>query len=76
MRRGAIKELNPEVLHDGQRFVLATRLIAVVRSSSLRRIRSVVDQLDRIHHAVDILIAGGMKALSTLWGRAAGSYRR
>jgi toxin CcdB len=54
----AVKDLNPEVLHDGQRFVLATRLIAAVRRSSLRRIGSVADQSDRIHRAVDVLMAG------------------
>lgn len=54
----AVKDLNPEVLHNGQRFVLATRLIAAVRRSSLRRIGSVADQSDRIHRAVDVLMAG------------------
>ena len=54
----AVKDLNPEVLQDGQRFVLATRLIAAVRRSSLRRIGSVADQSDRIHRAVDVLMAG------------------
>ena len=54
----AVKDLNPEVLHEGQRFVLATRLISAVRRSSLRRIGSVVDQSDRIHRAVDVLMAG------------------
>ena len=54
----AVKDLNPEVLHDGQRFVLAARLIAAVRRSSLRRIGSVADQSDRIHRAVDVLMAG------------------
>ena len=54
----AVKDLNPEVLHDGQRFVLATRLIAALRRSSLRRIGSVADQSDRIHRAVDVLMAG------------------
>ena len=54
----AVKDLNPEVLLEGQRFVLATRLIAAVRRSSLRRIGSVADQSDRIHRAVDVLMAG------------------
>lgn len=54
----AVKDLNPEVLHDGQRFVVATRLIADVRRSSLRRIGSVADQSDRIHRAVDVWMAG------------------
>lgn len=54
----AVKDLNPEVLHDGQRLILATRLIAAVRRSSLRRAGSVADQGDRIRRAVDVLMAG------------------
>jgi toxin CcdB len=53
-----VKELNPEIEHDGQRWVLATRLIASVRRSSLRRVGSVADQGDRITRAVDVLMAG------------------
>ena len=54
----AVKDLNPEVLHDGQHLVLATRLIAAVRRSSLRRAGSVAEQGDRINRAVDVLMAG------------------
>jgi len=54
----AVKDLNPELEHNGQRWVLATRLIAAVRRSSLRRAGSVADQSDRIHRAVDVLMAG------------------
>ena len=54
----AVKDLNLEVLHAGQRWVLATRLIAAVRRSSLRRVGSVADQGDRITRAVDVLMAG------------------
>jgi len=54
----AVKHLNPEILHDGKRLVLATRLIAAVRRSSLRRTGSVADQGDRITGAVDVLMAG------------------
>ena len=54
----AVKELNPVLVHDGQRWVLATRLIAAVRRSSLRRVGSVADQGDRISRAVDVLMAG------------------
>ena len=32
----AVKDLNPELVLDGQRWVLATRLIAAVRRSKLR----------------------------------------
>ena len=54
----AVKDLNPVIVHDGQRWVLATRLIAAVRRSSLRRVGSVADQGDRINRAVDVLMAG------------------
>lgn len=54
----AVKDLNPEVLHDGQHLVLATRLIAAVRRSSLRRAGRVAEQGDRINRAVDVLMAG------------------
>ena len=54
----AVKNLNPELLLDGQHWVLATRLIAAVRRTSLRRVGSVADQADAIHRAVDVLMAG------------------
>lgn len=54
----AVRHLNPEFQIDGRRLVLATRLIAAVRRSSLRRTGSVADQGDLITRAVDILIAG------------------
>jgi toxin CcdB len=54
----AVRHLNPELQHDGRRLVLATRLIAAVRRSSLRRTGSVADQGDLITRAVDILIVG------------------
>jgi toxin CcdB len=54
----AVKNLNPELLLDGQHWVLATRLIAAVRRTSLRRVGSVADQADPIHRAVDVLMAG------------------
>ena len=54
----AVKDLNPEVVHGGVRLILATRLIAAVRRSSLRRVGSVADHADRIHRAVDVLMAG------------------
>jgi toxin CcdB len=54
----AVKDLKPELEHDGQRWVLATRPIAAVRRSSLRRVDSVADPSDRIHRAVDVLMAG------------------
>jgi toxin CcdB len=54
----AVKHLNPEIQHDGQRFILATRLIASVRRSGLRRVGNVADLGDRITRAVDVLISG------------------
>lgn len=54
----AARELNPELIHDGERWVLATRLIAAVRRSRLRRVGNVADQGDRISRAVDVLMAG------------------
>ncbi|MFX0547387.1 CcdB family protein [Roseovarius sp. S1116L3] len=54
----AVRQLNPELQHDGGRLILATRLIASVRRSSLRRTGSVASQGDLIIRAVDILMAG------------------
>jgi toxin CcdB len=54
----AVKDLNPEVLVDGQHLFLATRLIAAVRRSSLRRAGNVAEQGDQINRAVDVLMAG------------------
>ena len=54
----AVQDLNPVLEHVGQRWVLATRLIAAVRRSSLRRAGSKADQSDKIHRAADVLMAG------------------
>lgn len=54
----AVQHLNPELQHDGRRLVLATRLIAAVRRSSLHRTGSVADQGDLITRAVDVLMTG------------------
>ena len=54
----AVKHLNPEITLDDKRLVLATRLIAAVHRSSLRRIGNVADQGDSIIRAVDVLMAG------------------
>jgi toxin CcdB len=53
-----VKNLNPELSLDGQHWVLATRLIAAVRRTSLRRVGSVADQADPINRAVDVLMSG------------------
>ncbi|ALI55989.1 hypothetical protein IMCC12053_2042 [Celeribacter marinus] len=50
--------MNPEIMHDGKRFILATRLIAAVRRASLRPTGNVADQGDQITRAVDVLMAG------------------
>ncbi len=54
----AVKELNPGILFNGGRLILATRLIAAVRRSSVRRVGNVAEQGDLINRAVDILVAG------------------
>lgn len=54
----AVLRLNPEILHNGKRLILATRLIAAVRRTSLRRNGTVADQGDLVTKAVDILISG------------------
>lgn len=54
----AIRYLNPEIRHDGHDLILATRLVAAVRRSSLRRVGSVADQGDAITRAVDVLMGG------------------
>jgi toxin CcdB len=53
-----VKHLNPEIRHQDQTLVLATRLIAAVRRSSLCRTGSVADQGDDIIRAMDVLIGG------------------
>ena len=54
----AVTHLNPVILHDGRRLVLATRLIAAVRRSTLRRDGTVADQADLITRAIDVLMMG------------------
>jgi toxin CcdB len=54
----AVKDLNPELVLNGQCWVLATRLIAAVRRSKLRRVGNLADQGDQINRAVDVLMAG------------------
>lgn len=54
----AIQHLNPEIQHDGKRLVLATRLIAAVRRSSLTHTGNVADQGHLIIRALDVLLSG------------------
>lgn len=54
----AVTHLNPGFVVDGRPLVLATRLIAAVRRSAIRRVGSLADEGDRITRAVDILMSG------------------
>lgn len=54
----AVRHLNPAILHDGDRLILATRLIGAVRRASLHQTGNVADQGDQITQAIDVLIAG------------------
>lgn len=54
----AVRYLNPEISYRDRRLVLATRLIAAVNRSALRRTGSVADQGDTITRAIDVLMAG------------------
>lgn len=54
----AVRHLNPEIQHNGRHLILATRLIAAVRRSSLNRTGSIAGQGDQITRAVDVLMAG------------------
>jgi toxin CcdB len=54
----AVKLLNPDIIVRDQRLVLATRLIAAVRRSALRRAGHIGDQSDKITRAIDILTSG------------------
>ena len=54
----AVRHLNPELTHDGQTLILATRLVASVRRALLRRIGTLTDQGNTITRAVDIFMAG------------------
>lgn len=54
----AVRNLDPEFLYDGKRLILATRLIASVQRSSLRRAGIIAEQGDVIIRAVDVLFAG------------------
>jgi toxin CcdB len=54
----AVRQLNPEIVHDRRSFILATRLMSALRRTSLRRTGNVADQGDRITRAIDVLMAG------------------
>lgn len=54
----SVQRLNPIIHVNGERLVLATRLIASVRRAELRRTGSAAEQADEITRAVDVLMAG------------------
>jgi len=54
----AVRLLNPLVKVDGVEYVLATRLIAAVRRSRLRRVGSAATHGDEVMRAVDVLMGG------------------
>jgi toxin CcdB len=54
----AVRQLNPEIVHDRRSFILAKRLMSALRRTSLRRTGNVADQGDRITRAIDVLMAG------------------
>ena len=54
----AVRYLNPDIVHDGARYVLATRLIASVKRTKLRWTGTVSDQGDQITRAIDVLMSG------------------
>jgi toxin CcdB len=54
----AVRHLNPTIHHDGRPLIFATRLIAAVRRSTLRRVGSAAAQGNEITRAVDVLMAG------------------
>ncbi len=54
----AVTRLNPVIRVVEEELILATRLIAAVRRSRLRRVGSAVDSGDEITRAVDVLMGG------------------
>jgi toxin CcdB len=54
----AVRYLNPVLEHESKRLVLATRLIAAVRRSHLRRAGNIKDQSELITRAIDVLMSG------------------
>ena len=54
----AVRYLNPDIVHDGEPYVLATRLITAVKRTKLRWTGNVSDQGDQITRAIDVLMSG------------------
>jgi toxin CcdB len=53
-----VRHLNPDILFDGKRLILATRLIGGARRSAVWRVGNMANQADRITRAVDVLMGG------------------
>ncbi len=54
----AVARLNPVIQFGGGEYVLATRLIAAVRRSGLRKVGSAGEHGDEVVRAVDVLMGG------------------
>ncbi len=54
----AVKYLNPVLVHERKRLVLATRLIAAVRRSNLQRAGNIKNQSELITRAIAVLMSG------------------
>lgn len=54
----AVTRLNPVIEVEGQRLVLATRLIGAVRRSAVTRVGSARAQAEEITRAIDVLMRG------------------
>ena len=54
----AVAQLNPVIRHGGGEYFLATRLIAAVRRSSLRKEGNGSQHADDITRAIDLLMSG------------------
>ncbi len=54
----AVRHLNPVIRFNGWDLVLATRLIAAVHRSALRRVGSAERQGDEITRVIDVLMGG------------------
>ncbi len=54
----AVPQLNPQIRYGDRHLILATRLIAAVWRSRLRRAGSAAGQGDEITRAIDVLMGG------------------
>ena len=54
----AVRYLNPDIVHDGARYVLATRFITAVNRTKLRWTGNVSGQGYQITRAINVLMSG------------------